>query len=197
MTKAKDINQSGFALIEAFLILVIIAVISGVGWYALHTKHQTDKILSQADQVSKSTSVSNSKSSANNFFTISQWGVKGPGGSKVTLQYEIASDNGIPEANFTSKELVAKGGSDCIDGAGSILRYKGSDTIYDESGLDSELVSQAAVDGKIGKFTKVGDYYYMFRSVQSPCADPDKIGNLESDTIDAVRTLTDNLSAVQ
>jgi hypothetical protein len=48
-------SQKGFAVLEGFLILVIIAVISGIGWYAIHTKHQTDKILSQADKISQST----------------------------------------------------------------------------------------------------------------------------------------------
>ncbi|MGH7156560.1 MAG: hypothetical protein ACREGG_00355 [Candidatus Saccharimonadales bacterium] len=47
-------SQKGFAVVESLLILVIIAVIVGIGWYAWHTKHQTDKILSQADKISQS-----------------------------------------------------------------------------------------------------------------------------------------------
>jgi hypothetical protein len=47
-------NQKGFAALEGFLILVIITVVGGIGWYAIHTKHQTDKILSQADKISQS-----------------------------------------------------------------------------------------------------------------------------------------------
>jgi hypothetical protein len=61
MTKAK-FNQKGFAALEGLLILVIIAVIGGIGWYAVHTKHQTDKILSQADKISQSTPASKSAS---------------------------------------------------------------------------------------------------------------------------------------
>lgn len=47
-------SQKGFAVLETLLILVIIGTIGGIGWYAIHTKHQTDKILSQADKISQS-----------------------------------------------------------------------------------------------------------------------------------------------
>jgi hypothetical protein len=60
-------NQKGFAVLEGFLILVIIAVISGIGWYAIHTKHQTDKILSQADKISQSTPTKQNTSISNNW----------------------------------------------------------------------------------------------------------------------------------
>jgi hypothetical protein len=53
MNKVK-FNQKGFAALESLLILVIIGLIGGVGWYVVHTKHQTDKILSQADKISQS-----------------------------------------------------------------------------------------------------------------------------------------------
>lgn len=55
-------TQKGFAIVETLLILIVIAVIGGVGWYALHTKNQTDKILSQADKISQSTPITTKKS---------------------------------------------------------------------------------------------------------------------------------------
>lgn len=48
-------TQKGFALLETLLILIVIGILGAVGWYALHTKHQTDQILSQADKISQST----------------------------------------------------------------------------------------------------------------------------------------------
>lgn len=56
-------TQKGFAVLESLLILVIIAIIGGIGWYAVHTKHQTDKILSQADKISQTTPVNKTPSS--------------------------------------------------------------------------------------------------------------------------------------
>jgi hypothetical protein len=197
-------TQHGFAVLESLLILVIIAIIGGTGYYVWHSKQQTDKSLNDASTSSQSLGDAKSSSSHSNsgaktsskYVTISQWGVRAAYSGPLTLQYELTSSNGISEAGFTSKELVAKGGADCNGGAGAIIQYKGTDTIYDEAGVDSELVSQAAVDGKIGKFTKAGNYFYMFRSVQAPCADPSVIGNLQIDTINAVRTLTANLQTI-
>src|SRR5579884_2865967 len=48
-------NQKGFAILETLLLLAIMVVIAGIGWYAVNTKHQTDRILSQADKISQST----------------------------------------------------------------------------------------------------------------------------------------------
>jgi hypothetical protein len=92
-------TQKGFAALEALLILIIVGVISGIGWYVLHTKHQTDRILSQADKISQSTpsaiKPSTAKSTTENasakeittsnlegpgnitgYLTIKEWGIK-------------------------------------------------------------------------------------------------------------------------
>ncbi len=45
--------QNGFGLIEVALVIIVIGVLGATGWYALHTKDQTDKILSQADKISQ------------------------------------------------------------------------------------------------------------------------------------------------
>ena len=65
-------NQKGFAVLESLLILIIITTIGGISWYAIHTKHQTDKILSQADKISQSVpSVSQKKSTSDNLAQFS------------------------------------------------------------------------------------------------------------------------------
>jgi type II secretory pathway component PulJ len=40
-------QQSGFAVVESLLILVIVAIIGGTGWFVWHSKQQTDKTLSE------------------------------------------------------------------------------------------------------------------------------------------------------
>lgn len=50
-------KQKGFAVLESLLILIIIAIISGTGWYAWQTKSQADKTLSQANQTSQNSPV--------------------------------------------------------------------------------------------------------------------------------------------
>lgn len=54
-------TQKGFAALEGLLILIIVAIIGGIGWYAYNSKTKTDKILSQADQISQSTPIEKQK----------------------------------------------------------------------------------------------------------------------------------------
>lgn len=44
MTKLRN-NQTGFSVVEAFLILVIVGLIGSVGWYVLNAQKNTDKDL--------------------------------------------------------------------------------------------------------------------------------------------------------
>jgi hypothetical protein len=41
-------NQSGFSAVEAFLILVIVGIIGGTGWYVLRANNNTNKTLNNA-----------------------------------------------------------------------------------------------------------------------------------------------------
>jgi uncharacterized protein (UPF0333 family) len=42
-------NNKGFAGVEALLIVVIVAVVAGTGFYVFHAKHTSDKVLSAAN----------------------------------------------------------------------------------------------------------------------------------------------------
>jgi hypothetical protein len=109
MIKVK--NQQGFAVLESLLILVIIAIIGGIGWYAIHTKHQTDKILSQADKISQSTpslAPSSNKQPAFEPATVTGNGVTmriskngGPVGSVIKVDI-----SGLPSMPFTNNALL-------------------------------------------------------------------------------------------
>jgi hypothetical protein len=63
----KKLNQSGFSIIEAVLLLVILAIIGGTGYFVWHTKQNTDKSLTNtaksapAISKSKDTNASNGK----------------------------------------------------------------------------------------------------------------------------------------
>lgn len=51
-------NDKGFAVLESLLILIIIAIIGGTGWYVLNAKHKTDNTYSNSTSVASSQSVS-------------------------------------------------------------------------------------------------------------------------------------------
>jgi hypothetical protein len=187
-------KNSGFAAIEGLLILIIFAVIGGVGWYVIHTKHQTDKILSQANKISLQVPVK--KTGQQRYFTIKEWGVKGPESASFRLQYKIVNFAGIPEAEFTSTELLKAGGSDCEARGGTISQYDGADSTGLNTINPNETVEQAAQNGHITYYALVNDKYYVYHSPQSACADPKKIQTLQTDTNGAVRALTEGLRAI-
>jgi len=92
-------NWKGFAVLETLLLIVIVITISGIGWYAIHTKHQTDKILSQADKISKDTLVKtpsgqNQNPISQGYMSIKEWGIKVPVTKDLEdIRYKII-DNG-------------------------------------------------------------------------------------------------------
>src|SRR5579862_1558045 len=108
-------NQKGFGAIEIVLIVVVATVLAATGWYALHTKRQTDQILSQSEKTSQtaagseksggaaSSSSGGSAAPASNAakdLIISQWGVKLPLPPAISdAYYSVAKDDaGFPNA---------------------------------------------------------------------------------------------------
>src|SRR5665213_1160694 len=55
------ISQKGFAALEGILILVIIAIIGGTGYYVWHSKNQTDKTLIAASNTNQTTTTKTNK----------------------------------------------------------------------------------------------------------------------------------------
>lgn len=186
-------TQKGFALFEGLLIFIIIAVIAGVGWYAIHTKHQTDKILSQANKISQSTPIKPkqlTKNSNPKTLTIKEWGISASYTADVTLQYKVVTQNGQTWAYITSDELV-KANSNCTVDTGSggvILRYASGDFLRNDAGeASAETVNQAISKGDLKDYSHVGNYYYFFEKSHANCAPSQstQVDNLQSQTFDA------------
>jgi len=181
-------KQKGFAALETILIIVIVAVISGIGWYALHTKHQTDKILSQADKISQSVPVQSNKSAPSSkssagqkYLVIKEWGVRIPYSSSDTYSYVYRTDTPTI-IDVISKNLSDKFG--CTQfGAGEIGKAQGSDpSAPDES---SESVAQYDKENP-GRFVHIGNYYYAFVHDQASCS--------ETVTLEAQNAANDEMS---
>lgn len=165
----KKLNQTGFAPLEALLILVIVGVVGGIGWYAIHTKHQTDKILSQADQISKSTPVKSTAVDKNTsplkYLVIKEWGVRIPYSGSDTYTY-IYDANTPTIIDVISKNLSDKFG--CTEfGAGEIGKATGSDPSAPDE--NSEPVAQYDKENP-GRFVHIGNYYYSFVHDQAACS---------------------------
>jgi flagellar basal body-associated protein FliL len=98
MTNRRNSN-SGFAALEGLLILIIIVIIGGTGYFVWHSKAQTDKSLDKAastkiiDRHQESTSSPDTKNAqdtiADKYLIVKEWGIKIglDDASKVTYIY--------------------------------------------------------------------------------------------------------------
>jgi type II secretory pathway pseudopilin PulG len=71
-------NQKGFSIIEAILILVIVGMIGGIGWYVWSAQNKVNQTLNKADSVSNSapkvtTKAKTSTSTKNETLNTTNW----------------------------------------------------------------------------------------------------------------------------
>jgi hypothetical protein len=60
-------NQEGVGILETLLIVTVTCVLGAIGWYAFHTKHQTDQILNQAQKEAQNIPSKASKNSTQKY----------------------------------------------------------------------------------------------------------------------------------
>lgn len=186
-------TQTGFALIEGLLIILILAIIGFGGYYVWNTQKNVDKTSKETVNTSQSAATT---SSSDKLFVIKEWGIKGPNSASVHLKYKIGDFAGHPAAEFTSEELLAAGGSDCASGGGVITQYSSSDKNELNVTNPDQTIEQGAISGDIAYYSLVGNKYYVFHGPQAGCGDPDKIQTLETDTLGAVKALSQGLRSI-
>jgi hypothetical protein len=193
-------TQKGFALVEGLLILLILAVIGFGGYYVWHSQRQTDKSLTQANQVSQSTKTSSKASRT--YFTIKEWGVRGSYDGSVNLKYKVFSNNpnGI---SFSSSEIEAANSTCKVElssdaGYGGVVRrYLSSDKFLNPAGVDTGLTAEqeAAKMDKSG-FGHVGNYYFFYEHPQGVCGQSQASIDTEGQAQTAVKSIVANLVAI-
>lgn len=167
-------TQKGFAVLESLLILVIIAIIGGTGYYVWHSKAQTDKNLDNASNSSQSLVTQNTKSKSNKaavpatatkYLTIKEWGIRIPYNGEDTFSYHIDPSNpGL--ASIISADLSKN--YDCTaSGAGMIIQFAPSDG-SSPSG-DGPTVKEYEAQHP-GTYKIIGDNYYLITHDQSSCS---------------------------
>ncbi|HET6924351.1 MAG TPA: hypothetical protein VFH39_00790 [Candidatus Saccharimonadales bacterium] len=96
-------TQAGFAAIEAILILVIVAIIGGTGWFVWHTKQATDQSLTNTASAQpgiakankaktttkKSATTTPASSTSTKYLIIKEWGVEIPLTSELADAYYL------------------------------------------------------------------------------------------------------------
>src|SRR5262245_47329090 len=66
-------SQKGFAVVETFLMLVVVTIIGGTGWYLWHTKTQSDKSLDNAANTTVKPTSKIPKPNSQKYLTIKEW----------------------------------------------------------------------------------------------------------------------------
>jgi len=166
-------SQSGFAVLETILILVVIGIIGFTGWYVWHSRQATDKTFNQTgnSEVVKGalsdTTQKNNQSSQQKYLVIKEWGVELP----LTSDYYDATycfqpahhyaEYSAPDGPYVYLSSKSLGGQTSVDKNGqcdgllAIARYKIGDTII-YGGGETEIFDR----DKAKDAPKVGDYYY-------------------------------------
>jgi hypothetical protein len=187
-------NQYGFAAVEAVIIVVVLAVVAGLGWYVYKSNQKDDKKTTTSQNDSDTADTKNpgtnqeSDVKDGNYVTISAWGVRAPYEGEQKLTYKLSDDKRI--AYFGSEQLTALDAAcSTARGGGMIQRFASSDrTWVDGSGPTAEEAAKTD-----SSYQKVGNYYYHFTHEQSGCGDTDKTAALQQQVNDLVKTLTSKL----
>ncbi len=157
----KQLNKSGFAAVEAILIVVIVGIIAGTGYFVWHAKQATEKSLTDtassqpaiAEKTTQTTKTTvNTSATAHDVLVIKEWGVK--------LGFK-----GAASVTYTISATPSADGSTTAD-----LRLLPTvTTIADCQDLQTALVRSSV---STGSTHVVGSYSYKIAGDPSPCSDP-------------------------
>jgi hypothetical protein len=197
----KTQKQNGFAIIETLLLLVLVAIIAGTGYFVWHSKSQADKSLNTASntkQIAPITKKLTSKSQPKklvNFqkdLVITEWNVMAPNDGDDEYSYILHTDYGGNIVSVVSKNLSDN--YNCVDsGAGMISRLSANEVL--EIANPKSLTAEQYSKENPGFFTAVGGYYYRFSHDQGQCSYTGYVKG-QNQANDAVKALVAKLQPI-
>lgn len=199
------LTKKGFTIVPVLLMILILAIVGGTGYYVYHanknTKETLDAATKSAQSTPKKTTKKKTTSAAVKYLTIKEWGVRAPYSGKLTLEYSVGANSKQPYMQFSSAELDAKDPQckSSADYGGAITRYKSTDHVLTEDDSDTGQTSAEAVTtSKSLAYSHIGDYYYFYSQPQADCANPDKDdGSTQIQTENDVKQIAKDLQPVQ
>jgi Tfp pilus assembly protein PilV len=202
----KKNSQKGFTVVEAMLIVIIVGMLGGVGYYVWHSQQQVDKTYSQTanssvePKLKGSTSATSPGSSNAGYFVIKEWGIRAKNTYSITPEYKVQSNSGGTWAEVSSKELVAIDPTGCSLGsnvAGAIYQAKPTDHYY--AGQPGSRPVQEEVNTGVlkNRAVKVGNYYYWYEPMLSGgCGTSKQDKEIYSRTVQGFTDLVKKLEVV-
>lgn len=192
--------QKGFALVEALLVILIVAVVGFGGYYVWHTQKNSNSTASNAATAKTSKPAQTSaQTSAQNYFSIPEWGVRAPFTASLTPEYSITTQGNWTWAYFSSKELNLSDSSCTTDGGygGVINRIAAGQKLMGADGGASDQTIEAAISsGVIKDYSHVGNYYYYYEHSQAACGQSDYSQTIQQETETAISGLAKDLQAI-
>lgn len=187
-------NERGFTAVEAVLIVVVVSLLAGVGWYVYRMNNKDDKKevnTSQADD-KKTENKPAEETDSKTYVTVKEWNLRAEYSGKPVLLYVI---NEQGNATFSTKDLEKnyKGCTAENGVSGMIRRLKPTDgTTVDGDAPTAQDAAKTNPD-----YVKVGDYYYHYVGPQSVCGDPEAPAALLVEANAAVKSLVPKLKVAE
>lgn len=173
-------RESGFGLIEAIIVIVIVAAIGVGGWYVWQKNQERSSPTAQ-QTTTTSNETASSIAADKQTFAIAEWNIDAKNKSAYELRYKMSSDKRY--AYFTATALTAATSSDAcgiemingvqMSGGGRIARYTADEKTAEYPDMTAQaLAAYYDKDTTLkDKYTKVGAYYYFYITPQGACSD--------------------------
>jgi hypothetical protein len=148
--------QEGFSAVEALLIVIIVGMLGGVGWYVWHSQNQVDKTYSQTANSSVAPRPTAAKASPAasqpDYLTIKEWGVKLPVTDSNDKYYYEFDKNDSTFINVYSQKADAIVGPKGVSCKGEyiafVLRLEASSADWNDPDKVSPLFGHKTTIGK-------------------------------------------------
>lgn len=170
MSKQTRLNQQGFGIFGMLLLLLILAIIGGTGYYVYQVNKKANDTLAISSKESKSsTQKTVAKSvittpSTTQYLVIKEWGVRMKLNANMSDAYYTFLPNETANAYLSVSSLVALA-PDCAATATSI------GVLFRQTVAEHQVALSNPGDGNAPGDINIGNYYYGFMSAQAGCFD--------------------------
>jgi hypothetical protein len=169
----KQPKTKGFSTIEGLLILVIVLILGGVGWYVWHSTKSTNEILNNAEKISDTQKKTPTSEQMTNYLSIKEWKVRLPLSPLIDDAYYVASTNteetdGTPNAALLGIKSLDSAGCEAERGNKGGLPIA---AILKSLPTDTDPVSGTLYTEEYPNGVTIEGYYYFYKnySVNRPC----------------------------
>lgn len=202
----------GFALIEALVMILVLAVIGFGGYYIWNSRHPVavKKASSTVATTSPTQTAPRKAAPADpnqGYFVIKDWGIRAKYAGDLTLDYTIPTNNTSTNQSGQSYQYLYLSSAQldasnplCVGGGygGALERYAAtSEFLMGDGNIDSgKTAAQYAATLPASGYGHVGNYYYFEISPQGACGESAASQNFQSQTRAAFMKLLPNFEAV-